>query len=222
MAAVGLVALAAFVVVESRSDQPMLPLGLFSSRTITSVTLVGFVFMACYYGTPFVIGLGLQQHRGLSALRSGLTFLPMMVVGTVVTPFSARLVERFGRVRVMCAGLAVMALGLVGLAQWDTSAPALVVSTLLGLVGLAGPTVMPPATAALLNAAPAGRANTASGVLNTARQVGGALAVAVFGALMGQGFQTGVALSMLLAATLSVLAVVVVVTGLCGRGRPVR
>lgn len=209
--------LAAFVLVERRTAHPMLPLELFASPVIRATTVVGLVFMACYYGTPFVVGLELQQHRGMGAFAAGLVFLPMMLVGAALTPFSARLVERFGRVPVMVTGLVTMALGLAGLAAWGTSAGIPVVSGLLLLVGIAGPTVMPPVTAAMLNAAPAGRAGTASGVLNTSRQVGGALAVAVFGALLQHGYGFGVASSMLVAAALCVLTVVEVSRNLTGR-----
>ena len=70
------------------------------------------------------------------------------------------------------------------------------------LVGLAGPLVMPPVTAVLLNSVPAHRAGTASGVFNTSRQIGGALAVAVFGALLANQatFLQGLRTSLLLAA----------------------
>ena len=76
------------------------------------------------------------------------------------------------------------------------------------LVGLAGPLAIPPVTAVLLNSVPAHRAGTASGVFNTSRQVGGALAVAVFGALLAQPatFLQGLRTSLLLAAGVALVA----------------
>jgi sugar phosphate permease len=76
------------------------------------------------------------------------------------------------------------------------------------LVGLAGPTVTPPATGLLLNSVPGHQAGTASGVFNTSRQVGGALAVAVFGALLAHQatFLPGLRVSLLLAGAVAVAA----------------
>jgi EmrB/QacA subfamily drug resistance transporter len=89
-------ALAAFIVLQARGAHPMLPLSLFRSRTVTVAVATGFAFMTGYYGLPFVMSLYLQELRGLSALRTGLVFLPMMLAGGALTPFIARLGERFG------------------------------------------------------------------------------------------------------------------------------
>lgn len=199
-----------FLAYERRARHPMLPLDLFRSRTVSSVTVVGFAFMACYYGTPFVMSLDLQQQRGLSSLATGVVFLPMMLVGLMLTPLSARLVERFGRRLVMIAGLTCMSAGVVGLAAAPTDAALWGIALLMMLVGLGGPTVMPPATAALLTAVAPERGGTASGVLNTGRQVGGALAVAVFGTLLAHDFHSGLQASMAISAALLALTGVVV------------
>lgn len=88
------------------------------------------------------------------------------------------------------------------------AAPAWVTSLLLVPVGLAGPLVMPPTTAALLAAVPAHRAGTASGVFNTSRQLGGALAVAVLGTLLGGsgGFAAGLRTGLVVTAVVAVAA----------------
>ncbi len=74
----------------------MVPLELFRSRTVSVAVAVGFAFIVGYYGLPFVMSLYLQQLRGLSALATGVAFLPMMLIGAVLTPFSARIAERVG------------------------------------------------------------------------------------------------------------------------------
>jgi sugar phosphate permease len=81
-------------------------------------------------------------------------------------------------------------------------------AVLMVLVGVAGPLVMPPVMALLLNAVPVARAGVASGVFNTSRQLGGALAVAVFGALLTApaGFLHGVRTSLLIAAAAALAA----------------
>jgi sugar phosphate permease len=85
------------------------------------------------------------------------------------------------------------------------------IAALMMLVGLAGPLVAPPVTAVLLSSVPAELAGTASGVFNTSRQVGGALAVAVFGTLLVRtpSFMTGMRASLILAAVISLLTAIV-------------
>ena len=93
--AVAVTALAVFGVLQARGRHPMLPLSLFRSRTVSVAVVTGFAFMAGYYGLPFVMSLYLQQLRGLSALGTGVAFVPMMLTGAVLTPFTARLAGRF-------------------------------------------------------------------------------------------------------------------------------
>ena len=104
----------------------------------------------------------------------------------------------------MSAGLAVLAIV-------PPSAPTWALAALMIPVGLAGPLVMPPVTAVLLNSVPGCRAGTVSGVFNTSRQAGEALAVAVFGALLARRatFRPGLRASLLLAAAVALAAAAV-------------
>ncbi len=201
-------AFAVFVLSQARGAHPMMPLGLFRARNVSIAVAVGFAFIVGYFGLPFVMSLYLQQQRGLSALGAGVAFLPMMLIGLALTPFSARIAERAGARLLVCGGLAVMALGLAALAMVPAATPVWLLAALMMLVGLGGPLVMPPVTGVLLNSVPAHLSGTASGVFNTGRQVGGALAVAVFGALLaGQGtFQHGMRVSLLVAAAVALAA----------------
>ena len=206
--AVAAVALAAFGLLQARGEHPMLPLSLFRSRTVSVSVVIGFAFMVGYYGLPFVMSLYLQQLRGLSALGTGVTFVPMMVVGGALNPFTARLAERFGARTLIVCGLLSMTAGLVAIGLLPATAPAASLAALMILVGLAGPLVMPPVMALLLHAVPARQTGVASGVFNTSRQVGGALAVAVFGALLASRatFLHGLQVSLLIAAGVAVAA----------------
>jgi MFS transporter, DHA2 family, methylenomycin A resistance protein len=206
--AIAVVALAAFGVLQVRGRHPMVPPDLFRSRTVSVAVAAGFAFMVGYYGLPFVMSLYLQQVRGLSALGTGIAFLPMMLIGAVLTPFTATLAERFGARTLISTGLICMTAGLVVISLMPRSAPVGALSVLMTLVGLAGPLVMPPVVALLLHAVPAHRAGVASGVLNTSRQVGGALAIAVFGALLADRatFLHGLRVSLLLAAAVALAA----------------
>ena len=205
---IALAAIAMFVAAEARVAHPMVPLTLFRSRNVAVAVAVGFAFVVGYYGLPFVTSLYLQQVRGLSPFATGATFLPMMLVGASLTPFSARVAERVGARLLITAGLILMAMGLAFLAMVPPSTPIWVIAGLMVPVGLAGPLVSPPVTAVLLNSVPDHQAGTASGVFNTSRQVGGALAVAVFGALLAQpgGFIHGLRTSLLIAAGVALAA----------------
>ncbi|MEK0098801.1 MFS transporter [Streptomyces sp. A475] len=210
LAALGLAlaALVAFLAAQAKVAHPMLPLTLFRSATMVVATGIGFAFMTGFYGLPFLFSLYFQQQHGLSALGAGIAFLPMMLLSALLTPFSARIAERTGPRVPVITGLVLMAAGSVALALVPASAPVWASALLLIPVGMAGPLVMPPTTALLLDHVPAEQTGTASGVFNTSRQIGGALAVAVFGALISgtSGFQHGLRTSLALAAAVALLA----------------
>jgi EmrB/QacA subfamily drug resistance transporter len=221
--AVAVIALIGFLVVQARGAHPMVPLALFRSRTVSVAVAVGFAFVVGYYGLPFLMSLFLQQVRGLNSLGTGLAFLPMMLIGLLLTPFSARLAERLGARTLVTAGLLAMTAGMVSLAVVPAAAPVALVAALMVPVGLAGPLVMPPVMALLLNAVPGSRAGTASGMFNTSRQLGGALAVAVFGALLTTpaGFVHGLRTGLLIAAAVALAAAAASLL-LAGRSRAAR
>ncbi|MGH3177515.1 MAG: MFS transporter, partial [Streptosporangiaceae bacterium] len=198
----------AFVVAQARVRHPMVPLELFRARNVTASVAVGFAFVVGYYGLPFVMSLYLQGLRGLSPLVTGAAFLPMMLTGAALTPCSPRLAGWLGPRCLIAGGLLLMTTGLAVIAVLPASAPVWTLAGLMVLTGLAGQLVMPPVTAVLLDSIPAHRAGVASGVFNTSRQVGGALAVAVFGALLANRamFLPGLRVSLLLAGSVTLAA----------------
>ncbi len=205
------VALVAFVLAQMRGSHPMVPPSLFRSHNVVIADIIGFAFMVGYFGLPFLMSLYLQQIRDLSALDTGLTFLPMMLIGAFLTPFSARFVERLGAKRLIATGLTLMTTGLTILALIPSSTPIWILSGLMVLVGLAGPFVSPPIMALLLNSVSDHQAGTASGVFNTSRQIGGALAIAVFGALLTKPgtFRHGMRTGLLLAAGVALATAII-------------
>jgi len=206
--AVAVAGLVAFLAAQARGAHPMMPLDLFRSRTVVIANVTGFAFVVGYYGLPFLMSLYLQQVRGLSPLAAGAAFLPMMLTGAALTPVSARLAEKLGARLLIMTGLVLMTAGLAAIAAVVPAAPVRVLALLMIATGLGGPLVMPPMTAVLLNSVPGERAGTASGIFNTSRQAGGALAVAVFGALLASpaGFLTGLRASLLIAAAIALAA----------------
>jgi DHA2 family methylenomycin A resistance protein-like MFS transporter len=184
--AVGLIAGWFFVRAERRGASPMLPLALFRSRSLSGATGVGVIFNLVLYGSLLCLSLFLQQSRHQSALATGLLLLPMSLVVGVGSLASGRLTARFGPRPPMLAGLTLGAVGAAVLATAGTvTSLAIVVggSVLLGLVSLA----MPAMTAVVVGAAGPEHAGVASGILNAARQSGGALGVALLGSLLGSG-----------------------------------
>ncbi|WP_240167827.1 MFS transporter [Streptomyces noursei] len=195
-------AAAAFLAAQAKGSHPMLPLPLFRSRVVAVSLMVGFMLNAAYYGGVFTFSLYLQQERGQSALHAGLMFIPMTALVAVVNLASAKLASLFGPRVPMVAGQLVGTAGLLTLLTVGPHTNVWVVAALMVPVGLGGALTVPALTAMLLDAVPADRAGTASAVLNTGRQVGGAISVAVFGALLSGAdtFLAGMRWSMLLAA----------------------
>jgi DHA2 family methylenomycin A resistance protein-like MFS transporter len=184
--AAGLIAGWLFVRAERRHPHPLLPLALFRSRELSGATGIGIIFNLVIYGSLLCLSLYLQQARHESVLATGLLLLPSSAFVGAGALASGRLTARLGPRRPMIAGFTLAAAGTALLATVGTGTPLALIlagSVLLGLVSLA----MPAMTAVVVGAAGPEHAGLASGVLNAARQSGGALGVAVLGALLGQG-----------------------------------
>ncbi len=178
----------------------MVPLDLFRSRPVVIALVVGFAFMGGYYGMVFVFSLYYQQKQGLTPLGTGLAFLPMTLLIALTSVVAGRAAAKVGTKIPTVAGQAAMAAGLLALClAVSLRAPTPVLAVLMIPVGLGGAVAIPAVTALLLDSVAAERAGTASGVLNTSRQIGGALAIAVYGALLAdQGFLPGLRTSLLI------------------------
>jgi len=203
--AVALAAVIAFVVSQARGAQPMVPLQLFRARPVAIPMSVGFSFAVGFYGLVFLFSLYLQELRGLSPLTTGLSFVPMTAFGAVLTLITPRIGARFGPRVPIAIGQTLMAVGLASLVvAIGVQAPVLLLVSLTIPVGAGSALTIPTITALLLGSVPVERAGTASGVLNTSRQLGGAMAVAVFGAFVAQRetFVSGMQVSLTVGAAL--------------------
>lgn len=200
--------LVAFVVAQARVRHPMMPLDLFRSGPLRIALGTGLAFMVGNFGSVFVLSLLLQHELGLSPLLAGLLFLPSSAVSIVGNIVSGPIVNRAGPALPMAAGLLSMTAGLalMAVAAPSGSIWAIVVCTTLVFAG--GSVSMPPATSVVLANVPAERAGIASAVFNTFRQVGGAVAIAVFGALVASsaGFVPGAQVSFVIAAGVGLVA----------------
>ncbi|HBO3058550.1 MFS transporter [Pseudomonas aeruginosa] len=173
-----------FIWIEARSHSPMLPLELFRIPTFTVASVSGVVVNFAYYGLIFVFSLFFQIQQHLSPQLTGLAFLPMTVVLMAVNVLAGRLITRMGARLLMVFGLMLAAFGYLLLmpVSVDGSYWFLTVPMLLAASGTA--LMVPTMTNATLSSVDASRAGVASGVLNSARQIGGMLGVAVFGYLV--------------------------------------
>jgi DHA2 family methylenomycin A resistance protein-like MFS transporter len=174
----------AFVLLENRVRAPMLPLGFFRSPTFSAANTVGLLINLGFYGELFVATLYFQEVRGYSALLTGLALLPQMGVVALASFFSGRVMARTGPRLPMTIGLVVGGAGLFGwLVAGNHSSYLLLVAPLIA-AGFGMAFTMPAATAAVMGAAPDERGGIASGVVNTFRQVGGVIGIALLGALV--------------------------------------
>ncbi|MGI5321459.1 MFS transporter [Actinomadura nitritigenes] len=204
-----LAAVAVLPATQRRAASPVLPPALMALRRVRVDLVVAVASQLVYYGLLFTLTQWMVDARGLTALRTGLAFLPMTVPVAFVPMVTGRLVVRFGARRVMLAGMAMDVLG--GLVLAGGGASLWTVFAVQILIGTGSPLAIPACIADMSAAVPLRLAATGQGALNAARQTGTALGVAVFGAL-GTLTATG---SVLVAVAAPAAAVV----GLAARSR---
>jgi DHA2 family methylenomycin A resistance protein-like MFS transporter len=197
-------AIVAFVIVQARGSHPMMPLGLFRSKGFRIALSVGFAFMVGNYGNVFTTSLFLQQYLDLSPLHAGLVYIPSAVFAITGNLASGPITNRFGPRVPVVAGQLSMVIGLVGLVATVHLKSALLVAVCVIPIGAGGSLAMPAVTGVVLDGVDPSQAGTASAVFNTFRQVGGAVAIAVFGSLIAasETFLPGMRTSLAIAAAL--------------------
>jgi DHA2 family methylenomycin A resistance protein-like MFS transporter len=173
-----------FLAAQARGRHPMVPLSMFRSRELSVALAIAFTSMAAFYGVVFVQSLYFQDQRGETPLMTGLLFLPMTALVTVLSSLAASLVARFGRRALITTGLLLQCAGLVVIATLPADVSVWIVAAAMMLVGGGGALTVPPVASLVLESAPVEVAGTASGVLNTFRQLGGSLGVAGIGAVI--------------------------------------
>ncbi len=191
--AVAAVALAAFVALELHQRLPMLDLSLFRNRTFAGANTVMLLVGLAMFGVFFYISLYMQQVLGYSPTQAGASFLPMTVLIILVAPFAGRFSDRFGSRAFTGGGMVLLAGSLFIFSRQGVHSGfwQLLPAMLLGGFGMA--LTMTPTTAAAMSAVRADKAGVGSAVLNSARQVGGSLGIAVMGAIVASGLSSGLA-----------------------------
>jgi len=184
MLALAAAALSAFILLERHQRLPMLDLSLFRNPTFAGANLTMLLVGLAMFGVFFFNSLFIQNILGFSAVETGATFLPMTVLIILVAPIAGRLSDRFGARWLIGAGMTLVALSLLLFGRLD--AQSTFWSILPGLVigGFGMAITMAPTTAAAMGSVPVDKAGVGSAVINSMRQVGGSLGIAVMGALV--------------------------------------
>ena len=175
------IVLAAFLLIEYRSKAPLMPLGFLRRSSIFGANVVGLLQVAAFVAMIFILTNYLQQVRGYSALSAGLAFIPLGIVFLVVSGFlSARLVNHFGVKPILISGMALQTIGYLLIS------PISLTETYIG--GLLGPMLIigfgtglgfTAINIAALTGTRRGEEGLASGLINTSRQIGGPIGLAV-------------------------------------------
>lgn len=210
--AVGAAVMTAFVLVELRQSRPMLPVRMFADRNFATMNLASAALGFGPYAIYAFLSLFMQQVQGLSATQTGLAFVPMSVTTAVVAPIAGRWMGRGGPRAPMIVGYGASAIGLAGLVLLNADTPYWIAAPLYVLIGAGMGFSMTPTTVAAVTAVPRERSGIASATINTTRQTGMAIGVALLGAIVagGRDFVAGLHTATLVAAGISLLAVVLV------------
>jgi EmrB/QacA subfamily drug resistance transporter len=184
----GLALLAAFALIEGRlSRRPLVPLRIFAVGSLRAANVVVFFMGATVFAMWYFVSLYLQQVLGYSPIRTGVAFLPMNAAIALATTLASRLIGRVGAGRVLAGGMSLLALGMGLLSTMpadgqyarDVLVPAVVTATGLGFSFV-------PVTIAAVAGVERPQAGLASGLVNTSRQFGGSLGLAVLATIASQ------------------------------------
>jgi MFS transporter, DHA2 family, methylenomycin A resistance protein len=219
--ALALIGAAAFVAIEHTRSRPMLPLSLFRSSTFSLSTAIGLLVNIAFYGLIFVLSLFFQREQQLSSLQTGLAFAPMTAAIMAANLLAGRVAGKVGPQRLIVSGALLMAAGCGALlgAGGHTSYGDLVAQLIV--IGFGLGLIVPAMTSSLLGSVERSRSGIASGTLNSARQTGSMIGVALFGSLIaGQGrLVPGLHLALAISVALA-LAVAALSIGIGGSGTP--
>jgi EmrB/QacA subfamily drug resistance transporter len=187
VAGAGIALLVAFVGIERRARRPLVPLRIFASRTLTTANLVVLLMGSSAFAMWYFVSLYLQQVLGYSPIEAGLAFVPMTLTIIVSSTFAGRMAARLGPGRILAGGMALIALGMALFARISPTGTYLddvLLPSILAAAGIGCSFV--PVTITATTGVAREDAGLASGLVNTSRQVGGSIGLAVLATLATQ------------------------------------
>lgn len=187
--AVAAVMLVVFLVVETRAEEPLLPLDLLRNRIFTVSAVAVFLSAAAMFGAILYIPLFVQGVVGTSATNSGYILTPMMFAFIAASVIGGQLISRWGRYRILAlGGLTVTTLGMFLLSRMDTTTTSAVTVRNMIVTGLGLGIIMPLYVIAVQNAFPQTRLGVVTSSVQFFRSIGGTVGVAVMGSVMADSF----------------------------------
>jgi EmrB/QacA subfamily drug resistance transporter len=182
--AIAAVSLTAFILLELHQRLPMLDLSLFKNKTFAGANTVMLLMGLAMFGVFFYVSLYVQQILGYSPIQAGASFLPWTVLIILIAPQAGRLSDRIGPRWIVTSGMALVAAALFLFSRMgaDETFWGLLPAMILGGFGMS--LAMAPTTATAMGSVPREKAGVGSAVLNSMRQVGGSLGIALMGAIV--------------------------------------
>jgi EmrB/QacA subfamily drug resistance transporter len=192
--ALAVVSMLAFVRIEARAQEPILPLSLFKLNVFWVTSVIGFIAGVAMFGAITFVPLYLQIAKATSPTASGLLLIPMTAGILLASTFSGQYMGRTGRYLILPKlGMSMLMLGMLALSTLTRDSNMVVFSLALGMVGLGMGCIFPVVTTAVQNAVPRETLGTATAAGIMVRQTGGSLGVAAFGALFAARMAGGMA-----------------------------
>lgn len=179
-----IMSMALFVAVETHIDKPMVDLSLFKNVTFTVSNIVGFLSFMAMYGGLFLLPFYLRNIQGFSAIKAGISMLPLTISMILLAPFGGRLASKYGSKIPASLGMAVMAWALYSFRLLDGRTPYSYIATGLIIMGVGLAFTMSPLSNGVMSTLPKDKLGVGSGVFNLFKNIGGSVGVAVMGTLL--------------------------------------
>jgi DHA2 family methylenomycin A resistance protein-like MFS transporter len=203
----------AFVLIERRVSDPMLPPRLARNTTLATTALAGAAINMTFYGTVFVFSMFFQSFLHYDAFRTGLAFIPLTAVLTISTMVSSRIAKHVSAQSIITVGFLIQAGGFLALARVTPETSLWYLNIALMVVGIGSASSVPSITNSMLSSVSSHDAGMASGLMASARQLGGVVGVAVFGAMITStepaAFSQGLSTAMTVSAVVLLVCIAV-------------
>ncbi|MBX6771163.1 MAG: DHA2 family efflux MFS transporter permease subunit [Chloroflexi bacterium] len=181
---IGVLCLAAFVVVELRAQQPLLELRLFRIVNFSTAIFVTLIVQIGLFGATFLLPVFLQNLRGLGAMQTGMLLIPQAITVALVMPISGRIFDRFGPTVILVPGLALLTFATYLFTNLNLNTSDRTIIELLILRGIGMGLSMMPAQTAAMNAIPRAQIPRATALTNTLQRIAGSFGTAIMATVL--------------------------------------